>query len=100
MPSAAAAGWISLSALLILLSGPSPRRLRGFSGCEAREKGGRLTSDPNRSSLGLLPSGPDPVGEWFVHCQPPASYIGRTKGESKRGGQRETCHLAMGRGHP
>src|SRR5215204_147612 len=45
--------------------------------------GGRLTSDPNRSSLGLLPSGPDPVGEWLVHRQPPASYIGRTKQESK-----------------
>jgi hypothetical protein len=47
-------------------------------------KGGRLTSDPNRSSLGLLPSGPDPVGEWSVHCQPPGFYIGRTKRESKR----------------
>ena len=22
-------------------------------------------------SLGLLPSGPDPVGEWLVHRQPP-----------------------------
>src|SRR6185503_16393692 len=32
---------------------------------------GRLTSDPSRSSLGLLPSGPDPVGEWLVHRQPP-----------------------------
>src|SRR5689334_20885159 len=30
---------------------------------------GRLTSDPSRSSLGLLPSGPDPVGEWLVHRQ-------------------------------
>src|SRR5262245_13568429 len=30
------------------------------------EASGRLTSDPNRSSLGLLPSGPDPVGEWLV----------------------------------
>src|SRR3954451_4739557 len=99
MPSAVAAGWLSLSALLILLSGPSPRRLRGFSGCEAREKGGRLTSDPNRSSLGLLPSGPDPVGEWFAHRQPPASYIGRTNGESKRGGQREIWHLAIPGGH-
>ena len=47
-------------------------------------EGGRLTSDPNRSSLGLLPSGPDPVGEWLVHRQPPASYIGRTKRECKR----------------
>src|ERR1044072_5829430 len=47
-------------------------------------KSGRLTSDPSRSSLGLLPSGPDPVGEWLVHRQPPASYIGRTKQECKR----------------
>ena len=46
--------------------------------------GGRLTSDPNRSSLGLLPSGPDPVGEWLVHRQPPGPYIGPTQPESKR----------------
>src|SRR5215208_5135147 len=46
--------------------------------------GGRLTSDPNRSSLGLLPSGPDPVGEWSVHRQPPDLYIGPRKPESKR----------------
>ena len=26
-------------------------------------------------SLGLLPSGPDPVGEWCVHRQPPGSYL-------------------------
>jgi hypothetical protein len=35
-------------------------------------------------SLGLLPSGPDPVGEWLVHRQPPALYIGRSGGEGKR----------------
>jgi len=27
-------------------------------------------------SLGLLPSGPDPVGEWLVHHQPPEPHIG------------------------
>src|SRR5262249_59389678 len=43
------------------------------------EFGGRLTSDPNRSSLGLLPSGPDPVGEWLVHRQPPDPYISGTQ---------------------
>ena len=48
------------------------------------ESGGRLTSDPNRSSLGLLPSGPDPVGEWLVHRQPPGLYIGGTERECKR----------------
>src|SRR5262249_24673717 len=47
--------------------------------------GGRLTSDPNRSSLGLLPSGPDPVGEWLVPRQPPGIYIGPTGSESKHG---------------
>src|SRR5438067_13591417 len=26
---------------------------------------------PEPRSLGLLPSGPDPVGEWLVHRQPP-----------------------------
>src|SRR5258705_768237 len=49
-----------------------------------RLDGGRLTSDPNRSSLGLLPSGPDPVGEWLVHRQPPGPHIGGTERESKR----------------
>src|SRR5215831_17618310 len=44
----------------------------------------RLTSDPNRSSLGLLPSGPDPVGEWLVHRQPPGPYIGGSGGDCKR----------------
>src|SRR5580704_10250429 len=28
---------------------------------------------PEPRSLGLLPSGSDPVGEWLVHRQPPAS---------------------------
>src|SRR3974390_3424759 len=45
----------------------------------------RLTSDPNRSSLGLLPSGPDPVGEWLAHRQPPGPYIGGTAPDCKRG---------------
>ena len=26
-------------------------------------------------SLGLLPSGSDPVGEWCVHRQPPSLYL-------------------------
>jgi hypothetical protein len=34
-------------------------------------------------SLGLLPSGPDPVGEGCVHRQPPAGYIGDLEGENK-----------------
>ncbi len=28
-------------------------------------------------SLGLLPSGPDPVGEWNVHRQPPGLYLAK-----------------------
>ncbi len=37
-------------------------------------------------SLGLLPSGPDPVGEGCVHRQPPARYMGDLAAENKRGG--------------
>src|SRR5436190_10998760 len=48
--------------------------------------GGRLTSDPNRSSLGLLPSGPDPVGEWLVHRQPPA-FISAERSANASGGR-------------
>src|ERR1700741_3195130 len=44
----------------------------------------RLTSDPIRTSLGLLPSGPDPVGEWLVHRQSPGPYLGPKRWESKR----------------
>jgi hypothetical protein len=47
--------------------------------------GRRLTSDPIRTSLGLLPSGPDPVGEWLVHRQSPGAYLGPKGPESKRG---------------
>src|SRR5689334_18972975 len=46
--------------------------------------GRRLTSDPIRTSLGLLPSGPDPVGEWLVHRQSPGPYLGPKGPESKR----------------
>ena len=34
-------------------------------------------------SLGLLPSGPDPVGEGYVHRQPPARYIRHLATENK-----------------
>src|SRR5438874_1929581 len=50
-----------------------------------RKTGRRLTSDPIRTSLGLLPSGPDPVGEWLVHRQSPGPYLGPKGRESKRG---------------
>src|SRR6516225_1582918 len=57
-------------------SGPRYLDMRGW---EADER-------PEPRSLGLLPSGPDPVGEWLVHRQPPGPYIGRGGGESKLGG--------------
>ena len=50
----------------------------GMRGWEADER-------PEPCSLGLLPSGSDPVGEWLVHRQPPAAYIGCGMGESKLG---------------
>ena len=59
-------------------TGPHPARF-------ARKTGRRLTSDPIRTSLGLLPSGPDPVGEWLVHRQSPGPYLGPKAPESKRG---------------
>ncbi len=39
--------------------------------------------DPCRGSLGLLPSGPDPVGEWLVHHQPPGFHIGNIESKCK-----------------
>src|SRR5205809_7060803 len=62
--------------------------------CDSLEKTGRrLTSDPIRTSLGLLPSGPDPVGEWLVHRQSPGPYLGPTRDEGKWG---ETLLESMG----
>jgi len=41
-----------------------------------REQGEEETGQrPERNSLGLLPSGPDPVGERLVRRQPPVAYI-------------------------
>src|SRR3954465_10607063 len=54
----------------------------------ARKTGRRLTSDPIRTSLGLLPSGPDPVGEWLLPRQSPRPYLGPKGPESKRAEQR------------
>src|ERR1700737_2730727 len=65
-------------------AGPSHGRYRLLR--DSLEKTGRrLTSDPIRTSLGLLPSGPDPVGEWLVHRQSPGPYLGPKAPESKRG---------------
>ena len=35
-------------------------------------------------SLGLLPSGSDPVGEWCVHRQPPTVYLDHSQDFRKR----------------
>src|SRR5277367_5491543 len=56
-----------------------------FCAIRLEKTGRRLTSDPIRTSLGLLPSGPDPVGEWLVHRQSPGPYLGPKVRESKRG---------------
>src|SRR5262249_27619093 len=45
-----------------------------------------------------LPSGPDPVGEWLVHRQPPAPYIGPPRGEGKRAGRGVNIDLAVSAG--
>gem|GEM_PF-5851621 len=65
---------------------PEPLTRNGAC-CAIRSKktGGRLTSDPIRTSLGLLPSGPDPVGEWLVHRQSPGSYLEPKQVKSKPG---------------
>ena len=48
-------------------------------------RGGRLDGQPVPISLGLLPSGPDPVGERHVRRQPPGRYIG-VLGRKGKGG--------------
>src|SRR5258708_21325512 len=58
------------------------RRLRDW----LEKTGRRLTSDPIRTSLGLLPSGPDPVGEWLVHPQSPPPHFG-PKGRANKPGR-------------
>ena len=40
-----------------------------------RGESGRLEIDPPGLVRGGLSSGPDPVGEWCVHRQPPGLYL-------------------------
>jgi len=42
-------------------------------------EGGRLDRQPAPISLGLLPSGPDPVGEGYVCRQSPTPNIAETR---------------------
>jgi len=46
-------------------------------------------------SLGLLPSGPDPVGEWNVHRQPPAGYLANARGRRKGREARRRADLTV-----
>src|SRR5262249_42088466 len=57
-----------------------------------QRRGWEADERPEPRSLGLLPSGPDPVGEWLAHRQPPGLYIGRGGRESK-----PRCPAAPGR---
>ena len=77
---------------------PRGDRLKAASRQYDEIRGGRLTSDPNRSSLGLLPSGPDPVGEWLVHCQSPSPIWGQPTGKASQLTPAVPFHLAIGRG--
>src|SRR5262249_30345452 len=63
----------------------APARKRGIIANESRNWW-EADERPEPRSLGLLPSGPDPVGEWLVHRQPPPTYIGPIKRESKQRG--------------
>ena len=45
--------------------------------CGKAKVGGWTETRP--VSLGLLPSGPDPVGEWCVHRQPPSLYLDQAR---------------------
>src|SRR5215831_16609926 len=70
---------------LIVPSASRSARKRGILANESRNWW-EADERPEPRSLGLLPSGPDPVGEWLVHRQPPATYIGPIKRESKQPG--------------
>src|SRR5690349_21891456 len=63
------------AAIVLPLSAPARTLSRFVSGnrWEADER-------PDPCSLGLLPSGPDPVGEWLVHRQPPGDLYRANNG--------------------
>src|SRR5262249_24943490 len=64
---------------------PSPARSTALRSClcawerprASAKLSGRLDERPASGSLGLLPSGPDPVGEGYVHRQPPELIMER-----------------------
>src|SRR3990170_1294649 len=75
----ASAAWLSIW-------GSSPAMTRSAPIVELTTlgaRGGRLDEQPAKRSLGLLPSGPDPVGEARACCQPPSGNIGHGAPVSK-----------------
>ena len=79
----------NLTGAALMPSGPagppdnanSGHALAMFKARQEAKVGGWTETRP--VSLGLLPSGPDPVGEWCVHRQPPAPYLDQTRGFRK-----------------
>src|SRR5579872_4180438 len=62
-----------------------PRSAGGsWRATDVENAGGWTRTRPG--SLGLLPSGPDPVGEWCVPRQPPAPYVDYGRGGRKGDG--------------
>ena len=53
-----------------------------------RCEGWEADERPEPRSLGLLPSGPDPVGEWLVHRQPPGPISAAGGGKASQPGGR------------
>src|SRR6218665_1779614 len=76
-----------------LLGLPSTARLEAQRAKAAEKRVGGWHDDPCRGSLGLLPSGPDPVGEWLVHHQPPGLHIGNILSKSKPSLQKTAIDL-------
>ena len=64
----------------VVLSGFTTAKLAGKMA--NRVEGWTMTRP---GSLGLLPSGPDPVGEWNVHHQPPDPYVDQRTLQRKHG---------------
>ena len=62
-----------------------PRAIAPLRTLRATKVGGWTKTRP--FSLGLLPSGPDPVGEWNVHRQPPGLYLAKD-GLRRKGARR------------
>src|SRR5512136_2412779 len=67
---------------LIVPSATPPREVQAH--CERLKDLWEADERPEPRSLGLLPSGPDPVGEWLVHRQPPGDLY-RANGRGKQG---------------